>query len=85
MHHFLRRFLKPIHSLCNTVGDFVPFRFSIPFGGIQMTQVNVVETEFKPLTCKTSDTEVRIIWLRIWRPSMVLWLLDILIGQSAAT
>ena len=65
----------------NTVGDFVPFRFSIPFGGIQMTQVNVVETEFKPLTCKTSDTEVRIIWLRIWRPSMVLWLLDILIGQ----
>ena len=22
-----------------------------------MTQVNVVETEIKPLTCKTSDTE----------------------------
>ena len=43
--------------MCNAVGDFVPFRFSLPFGGIQMTQVNVVETEIKPLTCKTSDTE----------------------------
>ena len=46
-----------MHSLCNKVGDFVPFRFSVPFGGIQMTQVNVVETVIKPLTCTTSDTE----------------------------
>ena len=68
MDHVLRRFLKLIHSFCNAVGDFVPFRFSVPFGGIQMTQVNVVETLIKPLTCKTSDIEVRIIWLRLWRP-----------------
>ena len=84
MDHVLRRFLKLIHSLCNAVGDFVPFRFSVPFGGIQMTQVNVVETLIKPLTCKTSDIEVRVIWLRLWCPSVVAWRLDILIGQSAA-
>ena len=48
-------FLKT-HTLHYTVGDFVPYRFSVPFGGIQTTQVNVVETVIKPLTCKTSDT-----------------------------
>ena len=82
--HVLRRFLKLMHYFCNAVGDFVPFRFSVPFGGIQMTQVNVVETLIKPLTCKTSDIEVRIIWLRLWHPSVVAWTLDIMIGQSVA-
>ena len=66
-----------MHYFFNAVGDFVPFRFSVPFGGIQMTQVNVVETLIKPLTCKTSDIEVRIIWLRLWRPSVLAWTLDI--------
>ena len=43
------------HSISNIVGDFVPFRFSVPFGGIQTTQVNVVETMIKPLICATTD------------------------------
>ena len=35
----------------------VPFQFSVPFGGIYLTQVTFKETIIKPLNCKTSDTE----------------------------
>ena len=35
----------------------VPFQFSVPFGGIYLTEITFKETVIKPLNCKRSDTE----------------------------
>ena len=34
---------------------FLPFKFSVPFGGFRTTQVSLVETVIKPLICKEID------------------------------
>ena len=34
-------------------GIFLPFKFSVPFGGFRTTQVSLVETVMKPLICET--------------------------------
>ena len=34
---------------------FLPFKFSVPFGGLRTTQVSLVETVIKPLICKELD------------------------------
>ena len=34
------------------------FKFSVPFGGIKVTQTTIMETMIKPLKCKSSDSYV---------------------------
>ena len=34
------------------------FKFSVPFGGIKVTQTTIMETMIKPLNCKSSDSYV---------------------------
>ena len=46
-------YLDAIHHMW---GDIIPYKFSVPFGGVHTTQVTVVETMLKPLTCLSSDT-----------------------------
>ena len=37
--------------------SFVPFQFTVPFGGIRHTQITFRETIVKPLNCKKLDTK----------------------------
>ena len=40
-------------------GIFLPFKFSVPFGGFRTTQVSLIETVIKPLKCQELDTNYK--------------------------